>query len=277
MLPDRRSKLSGFVSSLLSTGRVVFTAEEAEQALNIKRGAFLDAAERLQRRKLLLKPRQGFYVIVPPQYLSLGAPPPTWYIDPLMCGEGQANSYYVALLKAAEFHGATHQAVMEFQIVTAKRFPVIRAGRSRIVFCFRKDIDAVSAGIHDRKTDTGKMKISSAALTALDLLRYPRASGGIDNIATVLSDIGHRIEPAQLATLSTLVERPVVQRLGHLLEFLGHDALTEPMLEALHARGALSWTELDRRVAQDNGIAPKPRLRDLRWRTVVRRVPQVDA
>ncbi len=195
----------------------MFTAEEAGQALNVNHGAFLDAAERLQHRKLLLKPRQGFYVIVPPQYLSWGAPPPDWYIDELMENEDQTNSYYVGLLKAAEFHGATHQAVMEFQVVAAKRLPVIRAGRSLIVFYYRKNIDAVPEGIGDHKTDTGSMKISSAALTALDLLRYPQAAGGIDNIATVLSDLGHKLESAQLAALSGLVERPVVQRLGYLV------------------------------------------------------------
>ena len=45
-----------------------------------------------------------------------------------------------------------------------------------IVFYFRKEMEAVTAGIEDRKTDTGTMKISPAALTALDLLRYPQAS-----------------------------------------------------------------------------------------------------
>ena len=144
MFHDQRSALSGYVSGLLSTGRTVFTADEAEQALGVGHGAFLDAAERLQRRKALLNPRQGFYVVVPPQYASWGAPPPAWYIDALMRREGQA--YYVGLLKAAELHGATHQAVMEFQVVTAKRLPRIRAGRSMIVFYFRKDMEAVSRG-----------------------------------------------------------------------------------------------------------------------------------
>ena len=131
MLHDQRSALSGYVSGLLSAGQVVFTAKEAERALGIGHGAFLDAAERLQRRAAVLNPRQGFYVVVPPQHASWGAPPPAWYIDPLMGHVGQA--YYVGLLKAAEFHGATHQAVMEFQVVTAKRVPRIRAGRSLIV------------------------------------------------------------------------------------------------------------------------------------------------
>jgi len=274
MVHDQRSALASYVSALLSAGRTVFTAEEAEQALGVGRGAFLDAAERLQRRKALLNLRQGFYVVVPPQYASWGAPPPAWYIDALMRHEGQA--YYVGLLKAAELHGATHQAVMEFQVLTAKRLPKIRAGRNLIVFYFRKDMDAVTAVIEDRKTDTGTMKISSAALTALDLLRYPQASGGIDNIATVLSDLGQKIDPEQLAALSATVERPIAQRLGHLLDRLGHEALTRPMLEALHARGSLPWTELDRQEARDPDFAPEPQERDSRWRVIVRRVPELD-
>ena len=189
--------------------------------------------------------------------------------------EGQA--YYVGLLKAAELHGATHQAVMEFQVVTAKRLPRIRAGRSMIVFYFRKDMKAVTVGIEDRKTDTGTMKMSSAALTALDLLRYPQASGGIDTIVTVLSDLRQEIDPEQLAALSAVVERPVVQRLGYLLDHFDHDVLTEPMLEALRVRGSLPWTELDRTGAQGPDFAPEPRQRDLRWRVIVRRVPRVDA
>jgi predicted transcriptional regulator of viral defense system len=274
MVHDQRSALSSYVSGLLSTGRTVFTAEEAEATLGVGRGAFLDAAERLQRRKALLNPRQGFYVVVPPQFASWGAPPPAWYIDALMRYERQA--YYVGLLKAAELHGATHQAVMEFQVVSAKRLPKIHAGRNLIVFYFRKDMDAVTAGVEDRKTDTGTMKIASAALTALDLLRYPQASGGIDNVATVLSDLAEKIDPQQLAALSAAMERPIVQRLGHLLDRLDHEALTTPMLEALQARGAVPWTELDRQEARDPDFAPEPQERDSRWRIIVRRVPELD-
>ncbi len=275
MLYDRRSTLSGYVAGLLSTGRTTFTSDEAEQALGVGHGAFLDAAERLQRRKALFNPRQGFYVVVPPQFASWGAPPPAWYIDTLMYREGPA--YYVGLLKAAELHGATHQAVMEFQIVTERRLPRIRAGRSMIVFYFRKDMEAVTMGIEDRKTDTGAMKVSSAALTALDLLRYPQASGGMDNVATVLSDLRRKIDPKQLAALSKVVARPVVQRLGYLLDHLGDGELTGPMQESLWARGPLPWTELDRQEAKDPDFTPELLQRDARWRIVARRLPQVDA
>lgn len=274
MLHDQRSALSRFASGLLNEGRTVFTAEEAEQALGVGHGAFLDAVERLQRRGALLSPRQGFYIVVPPQFASWGAPPPAWYIDDLMRHEGQP--YYVGVLKAAELHGATHQAVMEFQVVSPKRLPRILAGRSLIVTYFRKDIDRLKLGIEARKTDTGIMQVSSAALTALDLLRYPHASGGTDHVATVLLDLGQKIAPQELAALSGRVERTVVQRLGYLLEHLGHGSRTGPMLEALHRRGSPLWTELDREEARDPDFAPEPCACDPRWHVVVRRVPEVD-
>ncbi len=274
MIHDRRSALSAYASGLLSAGRTVFTAEEARDALGVGHGAFLDAAERLQRREALLNPRQGFYVVVPPQFAAWGAPPPTWYVDALMRHEGQ--DYYVGLLKAAEFHGATHQAVMEFQVVSAKRLPRIRAGRSLIAFYFRRDLGPVAAGVESRKTDTGVMKVSSAALTALDLLRYPQASGGIDMIDTVVADLALKIDPDQLAALSGAVERPVVQRLGHLLEHLGHEALTGAMREALRSREPLPWTELDRQARADPDFRREPQKRDPRWRVVVRGAPESD-
>lgn len=274
MVHDQRSALSSYAARLQAEGRIVFTRKEAEQALGTSQGAFLDAAERLQKRKSLISPRHGFYVIVPPQFASWEAPPPSWYIDALMRHEGEP--YYVGLLKAAELHGATHQAVMEFQIITNKRLPKVRAGRSLIAFYYRKDMEAVATGLEDRKTDTGSMKLSSPALTALDLLRYPQASGGIDNIATVLGDLAAKIDRESLARLAAKAEKPVVQRLGYLLEWLGADELVPTLHESLAARGAFGWVELDRRQAKDPDFAPEPVAKDSRWRVTVRRFPERD-
>ena len=81
---------------------------------------------------------------------------------------------------------------MDFQVVTDRQLPRIRAGRSWITFHFRKNINAVVDGVIERKTDTGIMKLSSPELTALDLLRYNHAVGGIDAAATVLSDLARK-------------------------------------------------------------------------------------
>lgn len=135
---------------------------------------------------------------------------------------------------------------------------------------------AVLGGIEERKTDTGSMKISTPELTVLDLLRYPQAAGGIDNVATVLSDLGSKLDGHKLAALSATTERPVIQRLGHLLDRLGHGDRTEPMLAVLNKRGVTPWTELDRKEAHDPDFAPEPLERDSRWHVIVRREPEID-
>ncbi len=274
MIQVERSALSSYASSLLAAGQGVFSADEAQKAIGISRGAFLDAAERLQRRGELIRPRRGFYVVVPPQHATTGAPPPEWYIDALMRHE--KRPYYVGLLAAAAAHGASHQAVMEFQVITNKLLPDIEAGRTRIVFSYRKDMAAVSAGIEDRKTQSGYMKLSSPELTVLDLVRYPQSGAGLDNIATVLSELAERLQPEKLASLSGAFEKTVVQRLGHLIGRLGHPQIVEAMFAALAARGPLAWVELDPKQAGDSDLSPPPSERDDRWRVIVRRPPEID-
>lgn len=275
MIRVERSALSSYAFGLLAKGRGVFSADEAQKEIGISRGAFLDAAERLQRRGQLIRPRRGFYVVVPPQHSTTGAPPPEWYIDALM-RHHEKRPYYVGLLAAAAAHGASHQAVMEFQVVTNKLLPDIEAGRTRIVFSYRKDMAAVAAGIEDRKTQSGYMKLSSPELTALDLVRYPQAGAGLNNIATVLSELAERLQPEKLASLSGAFEKAAVQRLGHLLGRLGHPQSAEPMLVVLSARGPLPWVELDPKEAGDPDLSPPPSERDELWRVIVRRPPEID-
>ena len=274
MIRVERSTLSTYASGLLAAGRGVFSADEAQKEIGISRGAFLDAAERLQRRGQLIRPRRGFYVVVPPQHATTGAPPPEWYIDALMRHE--KRPYYVGLLAAAAAHGASHQAVMEFQVVTDKLLPDIEAGRTRIVFSYRKDMAAVEAGIEDRKTQSGYMKLSSPELTALDLVRYPQSGAGLDNIATVLSELAEQLQPKKLASLSGAFEKAIVQRLGHLLGRLGYPQIAETMFAALSARGPLPWVELDPKQVGDLDLSPPPSERDERWRVIVRRPPEID-
>jgi len=274
MIQEKCGSLAEYVTTLQSKGRISFTAEEAVEMLGTNRGAFLDAAQRLQRKGLIRSPRKGFYIVVPPQYASWGAPPPSWYVDGLM--QHEHERYYVGLLKAAELHGASHQAVMEFQVVTSKRMSKIRAGRNLIVFYYRKDMASVIDGIEETKTDTGSMKVSSPALTALDLVRYGKAAAGINNVATVLNDLAPKIDGDQLAFLSLSFEKPVVQRLGYMLDILDRRSITGKMHGLLLSRGGQSWTELDRKEARDPLFSSDPIERDQRWKVIVRRHPEVD-
>lgn len=275
MMNTQPSNFPSYLTYLLSQGRVVFSSTEAKETLDITDGALLDAAERQQKRNSLISPRRGFYVIVPPQFLAWGAPPPSWYIDSLMRHE--RRPYYVGLLKAAEIHGATHQAVMEFQVVTDKQIPNTRVGRSLIVFYYRKNMDAIEDGLEDHKTDTGRMTVSGVELTALDLLRYPHAAGGLDHIATVLSDLGGQVDPEKLASISGAFERAVSQRLGYLLDAFGHRDKTEHLNGALLEESpAPSWVELEQGRAAHRDLAPELIERNERWHVVVRRLPEPD-
>ncbi|MCB1551897.1 MAG: hypothetical protein KDJ26_07865 [Alphaproteobacteria bacterium] len=274
MILEEVKSLPSYLDNLMSSGQVVFSRRQAREALGINQGALLDAAERLQKQNRLVSPRQGFYVVVPPQYLSWGAPPPSWYIDDLMRHE--ECSYYVGLLKAAELHGATHQAVMEFQVVTNKRIPRISVGRSVLSFYYRKDMEFCHMGIEDHKTDTGRMKISSIELTVLDLLRYPYAAGGLNHIATVLSDLGDKIEPGKLAKLAAKFERPVVQRVGWLLDRLGYQQCTEELHVGFLQEAQRPWTELEPAIAKNPHLAPLPVEKNKKWNVIVRQVPEID-
>lgn len=271
---QKRSTFPSYLTKLQSEGRVVFTASEALKALGISAGALLDAAERQQKRNHLIRPRHGFYVIVPPQFHRWGAPPPSRYIDELMAHSDRP--YYVGLLTAAELHGASQQAAMEFQVITDRQLGPIRAGRSQIVFRYRKDMEGVADGIEQRKTDTGRMQISGVELTALDLLRYPRATGGLDQIAAVLVDLGPQIDPDTLAALSGAFERSVAQRLGYLLEQLGYRERTDALHDALNRGGGTFWVELDPLEGADRDFSSAVVERAKRWRVKVRRLPDPD-
>jgi predicted transcriptional regulator of viral defense system len=269
-----RTTLPKYLTALQSEGRIAFTRDEAIGALKITPAAFLKAAARLQKQRMLFNPRQGFYVAVPAQFLSWEAPPPAWYIDALMGHEGRP--YYVGLLKAAELHGATHHAVMEFQVVTDRQLPRIRAGRSWITFHFRKDMKAVRDGVAERKTDTGTMKVSSPELTALDLLRYIHAAGGVDAVATVLADLGEKIEGVKLAAMAAHFDRACSQRLGYLLDRLGHGERAQALHDRLSTAEPVQWVALEPPKRGEGGSTPKPVERNERWRVSVQRHPEVD-
>jgi predicted transcriptional regulator of viral defense system len=273
-MQQRRATLARYLTDLQAEGRIVFTRDEAIEKLQVTEGAFLKAAARMQKRRALFNPRHGFYVVVPPQFLSWEAPPPSWYIDALMRHE--ARAYYVGLLKAAELHGAAHHAVMDFQVVTDRQLPRIRAGRSWITFHFRKGLESVRDGIDERRTDTGTMKVSSPELTALDLLRYVHVTGGVDAVATVLADLGGRVDERKLASLAAHFDRTHVQRLGYLLDRLGHADRAQALHDHLAAAKALSWVALEppKRGARASMIAPAER--NERWHVTVQRHPEID-
>lgn len=212
---DKHEKLRDYIGSLQARGELTFTKDQAVRDLGITENAFLNSALRLIKKQALLKPFSGFYVIVAPEYRSSGGPPAIWYIDALM--KFLEQPYYVGLLSAAAYHGATHQAVMELQVVTTKPLKLLRVGKSRIRFIVNKYTKKIPTT--QVKTPQGPVPISTAGATAMDLVRFRKKSGGFSHIATVFVEMGKRIETGDLVKVAEIYrDAPLVQRVGYLLD-----------------------------------------------------------
>ena len=225
-------RLSAFVDELQASGIYTFTSAEARAALAKSEVALVHALRRLHKAGRITVPRRGFYVIVPTEYRNAGAPPPSWFIGQLMKDLGRP--YYVGMLSAAAIHGASHQAVMVFQVVTDRPMRDALAGRGRIEFHVSGAVERTPA--IDVQTETGAMRVSTPEATAFDLVRFSGACGGWSNVATVLGELAERIEPDALCELADAHKTPEIQRLGFLLDRAGHPRLADPLLRVLDAR-----------------------------------------
>ncbi|MDO9108769.1 MAG: type IV toxin-antitoxin system AbiEi family antitoxin [Coriobacteriia bacterium] len=222
----------GLLETLQSQGRYSFTEADAREMLLRSDPAVSALLRRLKQKGRIVAPRRGFYVIVTPEYSTAGAPPPTWYVDDLMHHLGQP--YYVGLLSAAAMHGATHQQPMRYQVLTDQPTRASTVGRSVIEFHVSTSI--AETPTRRLQTETGTLLVSTREATALDLVRFVRASGGLGNVATVLGELAEEIDPDQLAAFGSLRPSPDLQRLGYLLDAVGHTRLANPLLRLLSER-----------------------------------------
>lgn len=223
------NSLLNFAETIQGQGRYCFTKQEAMQALGITPTAFGKAAHRLIQQTKLMRVRNGFYAVVPPEYRIAKGLPPTFIIDALMRFAKQP--YYIGVLSAAAFHGAAHQAPQELQVVTTKPLPVIETGNSRIRFLTKKWLKETP--VQSMKTQTGLVQVSSPEATAFDLLRYIRIAGYLDNVTTVLVELSDTLSPRKLAEAAAHEkELSYAQRLGYLLDRFAAGKHTK----TLHAR-----------------------------------------
>lgn len=68
----RRGALADFADDLQAGGRLTFTREEALAARGVTMPALKQAALRLAKRRRVVSPRRGFYVIVPLEHRGEG-------------------------------------------------------------------------------------------------------------------------------------------------------------------------------------------------------------
>lgn len=255
----KRNSLHGvsLVDGLASVGRHAFTSAEAQGALGTSDKATQAKLRRLRARGEIATPLRGYHVILSPEYRGQGCRPPIQVVDGLATHLG--FSYYVALLSAAELHGAAHQRPQRFQIMLPVAHRTILCGLSAIDCAVRHNLPDIPVIV--RNTPTGTVRVASPEATALDLVGYADRCGGLDNVATVLAELAERMDPDALAEVVGCSPMPWAQRLGHLLDRVGADALAE----GLHARIA----DVERVVELDPARPMTGAPRDLRWRVAV--------
>jgi predicted transcriptional regulator of viral defense system len=205
---------------LQGKGQLTFSLEElCLEAKPISLEAIKLSLNRLVNKNKIVSVHQGYYVIVPPSYQNLGILPPIYFIDGLM--NYLKRQYYVGLTNAATMHGAAHQQPQSFYVVSA--LPTLRPTIKKNLLIHYLNIKNFpnQSLIEQRKTETGYVNISSAELTATDLIQYEKRIGGLNRAATILNELADEMQIQKLnqAFLATI---PVVtiQRLGYLMEVI---------------------------------------------------------
>lgn len=247
-----------YIEDLQMNGRLVFTTEEAVEALGRSVPAVLAQLRRLKKRWRVAAPLRGFHVVVPPKYRRLGCLPPEQFVPALMGHLGEP--YYVGLLSAAAYHGAAHQAPMAFQVVVPRARRSVECGRVRVDFIARRDMAETS--VVERGTPAGVLRVASPAATAIELVGYPEHSGFLDNTATALAELGESIGGDALEAEARRAPVAWVQRLGYLLDLVGHGALADRLGAVLAERDVFTVA-----LAPWQPMAGAPR--DPRWRVAV--------
>lgn len=220
-----------YIRGLGKRGRRHFWFADAQKDLPHSAAALRAQLRRLKDHGDLAEPKRNFFVIVPPEYQTIGCLPAVQFVPQMMDALGRP--YYFALLSAAQHHGASHQKPLVSQVITNTKMGDAVAGQVRVKFIVRKDagcIPTVSA-----KTPNGPVRFSTPEVTALELVGYPLQAGGLSNVATILSDLVDEIAPDKLAVAAETSPVSWSQRLGYLFEHLGlsdHAAALRPLVSA---------------------------------------------
>jgi predicted transcriptional regulator of viral defense system len=260
-MPEFRTTPRHLPDALLSEGVTWATTDEIARRLAVPPERVKESLKRARAAGRIVSITQGAWLVVPPEYLRWGAPPPTHFVDAWMRHLG--HPYYVGLLAAAAHHGLAHHAPQVFHVVTPARLKDRKIGRARVAFVHA--IETAARPTDVVVTPTGRLVVASLEVTLLDLVVHPHHGGGLDNVATIVANAvqEHRIDAQRIVDAAATYRHAAIQRLGYLVELAGRvvgtDVDLEPMAHHVHARRIVT---LSPRAAVDGAT-------DLRWRVQV--------
>lgn len=223
--------VSKYLDELARKGQFCFTLKSVATALSYKEASVSVSLTRLSKQGKIKMIRKGFGIITSH---SNGVLHPSYFVDEMM--SFLDSKYYVGLLTAASYWGASHQSPMVYYIVAEKVIKPIDLGKLKIEFITKNNLDKITE-VKKVSGVGGYFLVSTPELTVIDLIRFPKKSGHLNNIATILEDIVEKIDIEKLVLLCRKESVPTatIQRLGFILDkVLGYEK------ESLSLKNALS-------------------------------------
>ena len=223
--------IKDYLTDLSAGGAVTFSKAKVIQALHKSPVAIKNAIWRLKRKHVVAEPVRGFYLNIKPEYRVLGCLPADHFIHDLM--EYLQLPYYVGLLSAAEYHGASHHKPQQLQVMIPDKHRPIQCGNVAITFITKKDV--AQTPTQEFTSQQSPLLVSTVEATVMDLVSYPHRCGGMDNVYMVLSELIEKIKPDALILLANQAGHRItwMQRLGFLLDSLEAHHLSEILFTAL--------------------------------------------
>ncbi len=268
---QKEIRILTWIELLQSRGAFAFSIESAKNELpGYTEIALKRALSRLTEKGKIISVYKGYYLILPPQYALKGILPPSLFLDAFF--QFLERPYYVSLLNAAAYHGASHQQPQEYYVMT--NFPAMRATQKKGLKINYVSIDKIPEKLLEkRKTEAGYLTISNPVLTATDLVQFERRIGGLNRAATVLFELMEVLKPTDFnedilahAAVTTL------QRLGYLLEFAcSNTELSNTLYKAMEKNKSRLFRIPLKASAQTKGFSS-----DNRWKVIVNTEIDID-
>jgi predicted transcriptional regulator of viral defense system len=221
-------RVKDWIEDLPKMGKIFFSQEEIITRFpDLSLPTIRRSLYRCVEKKKVLSVWHGFFVVLLDEYGMKGVAPPTEYIDQLMKHLGK--DYYIALLSAAELHGASHQAPQEFFVI-CNNTNLRDKLKNDVKINFKKKKTIPKKHLIQLVTNSGYINVSDPILTAYDLVCYAKSSGGINRVATVINELAEKIRFSNVNKEFMHSFAPAVtQRLGYLFEELGYDELADKL------------------------------------------------
>lgn len=210
--------IATYIKKLLSEEVYSFSLEEIRRVIGKTEIPLKKELERLTEKGEIVNLRKGFYLIITPRYSSAKKLPIQLYCDKLF--NYLKRNYYVGLFSAARFHGASHQQIQRDYLMTEK--PKLNdISKKNIDIRFFTTSNWSDKNIQIKKSDAGIYKISSPALTIVDLIHHQTKLGGINRMLATIEELTEELTQDDVAELlSWYPNKSTLQRLGFLLEEL---------------------------------------------------------